>query len=125
MHGSQMSSYLLILPVAVLVVYSQLMVKWRAAVLPPQPNLSGQISAMFTDPLILSAYAAAFAASIGWLLVVTKLPLTIAFPAYIGITFVMVIAGGHFILGESMPVAKIVAVTLILAGIALGMSTDA
>jgi multidrug transporter EmrE-like cation transporter len=120
-----MSSYLLILPVALLVAYSQVMVKWRAAVLPPQSSLSGQLSAMFADPLILSAYAAAFAASIAWLLVVTKLPLTIAFPAYIGITFVMVIAGGHFILGESMPVAKIVAVTLILSGIALGMSTDA
>jgi multidrug transporter EmrE-like cation transporter len=124
MHASQMTSYLLILPVALLVAYSQLMLKWRAVALPPQSSLSGQISAMFADPLILSAYAAAFIASVAWLLVVTRLPLTIAFPVYIGIIFVMVVTGGHFILGESMPVTKIIAVTLILSGIVLGMSAD-
>lgn len=50
--------------------------------------------------------------------------LTIAFPVYIGITFVMVVLGGHLLLGEPLPMAKIAAVALILAGIALGMSSS-
>lgn len=118
-----MVTYLLILPVALLVAYSQLMVKWRAASLPVQPNIAGKLAAMFADPLILSAYAAALAASVAWLLVVTKLPLTIAFPVYIGITFVIVVAGGHLLFGEPLSMTKIMAVALILAGITLGMVT--
>jgi len=119
-----MNSYLLILPVASLVAYSQLMVKWRAASLPAPGSLTAKLLTMFADPLILSAYAAALAASVAWLLVVTKLPLTIAFPVYIGVTFVMVVLGGHLILGEPLPITKIAAVALILSGIALGMSSN-
>lgn len=119
-----MNSYLLILPVALLVAYSQLMVKWRAASLPVQPTLTSKLAVMFADPLILSAYGAALAASVAWLFVVTKLPLTIAFPVYIGATFVMVVLGGHILLGEPLPIAKITAVILILGGIALGMTAN-
>ncbi|MGG1944403.1 hypothetical protein AB1286_06300 [Trinickia sp. NRRL B-1857] len=119
-----MGSYLLILPVASLVAYSQLMVKWRATSLPIATSLTGKLVTMFADPLILSAYAAALAASVAWLLVVTKLPLTIAFPVYIGVTFVMVVLGGHLMLGEPLPFARLAALVLIVAGIALGMSSN-
>lgn len=120
-----MNSYLLILPVASLVAYSQLMVKWRAASLIVPASPAGKLFAMFTDPLILSAYCAALAASVALLLVVTRLPLTLAFPAYIGVTFVMVVVGGHLVLGEPLSVSKVAAVALILSGIALGMSSNA
>lgn len=124
LRDAEMSTYLLILPVALLVAYSQIMVKWRAATLPVPATLTGKLATMFADPLILSAYGAALAASVAWLFVVTKLPLTIAFPVYIGVTFVMVVIGGHMLLGEPLPLAKITAVALILAGIALGMSSN-
>ncbi|WP_423198167.1 MULTISPECIES: DMT family transporter [unclassified Cupriavidus] len=119
-----MTSYLLILPVAVLVAYSQLMVKWRAASISMPASLSGKIAIMLSDPLILSAYLAALGASVAWLFVVTKLPLTIAFPVYIGVTFVMVIAGGHLLLGESLALPKVLAAGLILAGIVIGTSSQ-
>lgn len=119
-----MNSYLLILPVASLVAYSQIIVKWRTASLSVPASPAGKLLAMFTDPLILSAYGAALAASVAWLFVVTKLPLTIAFPAYIGVTFVMVVLGGHLILGEPLSLSRLAAVALILSGIALGMSSN-
>ena len=121
-----MKNYLLIVPVALLVTYSQLIVKWRAntALDLASPSFSKQLSKFLTDPVILSAYAAALIASFAWLYIVTKLPLTVAFPVYIGATFAMVLLGGAYFLSETLSATKAVAVLLILGGIVLGLSTD-
>jgi len=119
--------YLLILPIALLVTYSQLIVKWRATSLEhtQAAGLAAGLVKFLSDPVILSAYGAALLASFAWLYVVTRLPLTVAFPAYIGVTFVMVLFGGWFFLAESLSVTKIIAAVLILAGITLGLNADA
>lgn len=122
-----MKTYLLILPIALLVTYSQLIVKWRSNSV-EHAQVAGfgtHLLRFLTDPVILSAYGAALFASFAWLYVVTRLPLTVAFPAYIGITFVMVLFGGWFFLAETLSATKIIAVILILAGIALGLNADA
>lgn len=122
-----MKNYLLILPIALLVTFSQVIVKWRS-------NTGGSTEGLtflqhllryVTDPVILAAYSAALIASFAWLFVVTRLPLTVAFPVYIGITFAMVLAGGWYFLGESMGAAKLVAILLIFCGIVLGVHADA
>nr|WHW29466.1 hypothetical protein [uncultured bacterium] len=122
-----MKTYLLILPIALLVAYSQLIVKWRSNSVEhtQTAGFGPHLLKFLTDPVILSAYCAALFASFAWLYVVTRLPLTVAFPAYIGVTFVMVLFGGWFFLAESMSAAKVVAVLMILAGIALGLHADA
>ncbi len=122
-----MKKYLLILPIALLVTYSQLIVKWRSNGVEflVSTRFTERIAIFLTDPVILSAYAAALLASFGWLYVVTQLPLTVAFPVYIGVTFVMVLFGGWFFLSETISVTKIAAFLLILCGIALGISADA
>ena len=122
-----MKTYLLILPIALLVTYSQLIVKWRSnSVEHTQVASFGtHLLRFLADPVILSAYMAALFASFAWLYVVTRLPLTVAFPAYIGVTFVMVLFGGWFFLAETLSATKIIAVILILAGIALGLNADA
>ena len=119
-----MKSYLLILPVALLVAYSQIVVKWRAN----SGNLGStattgmdRVLMFMADPVILSAYASALLASFAWLFVVTKLPLTIAFPVYIGVTFGMVLFGGWFFLAEAMTVTRGIAVLLIFSGIVIGI----
>lgn len=122
-----MKTYLLILPIALLVTYSQLIVKWRSnSVEHTQAASFGvHLLRLLTDPVILSAYGAALFASFAWLYVVTRLPLTVAFPAYIGVTFAMVLFGGWFFLAETMNTTKIVAALMILGGIALGLHADA
>lgn len=122
-----MRAYLLILPVAVLVAYSQVIVKWRTNALdqPVAQSLSAQLFKFLSDPVILSAYGAALIASFAWLYIVTKLPLATAFPAYIGVTFAMVLIGGWLFLGEPLSTAKVVAALLILSGIIIGVSSDA
>lgn len=120
-------TYLLILPIALLVTYSQIIVKWRTGsgvTLDAQnARIWGRLLAYLVDPVILSAYAAALLASFAWLFVVTKLSLTVAFPVYIGVTFSMVVFGGWFFLSEPITTTKIVAILLIFSGIVLGVKT--
>lgn len=115
------------MPIALLVTYSQLIVKWRSNLVEHTQvaSFGTHLLRFLADPVILSAYMAALFASFAWLYVVTRLPLTVAFPAYIGVTFVMVLFGGWFFLAETLSATKIIAVILILAGIALGLNADA
>lgn len=117
----------MILPIALLVTYSQLMVKWRSNAVEDfvASSFPQYLVKFLTDPVILSAYAAALLASFAWLYVVTRLPLTVAFPVYIGVTFAMVLLGGWFFLGETLTATKIIAVVLIMCGIVLGVTADA
>jgi len=122
-----MRTYLLILPIALLVAYSQIIVKWRtnSDVFESAKKLGllEHLLKFLSDPMIMSAYVAALLASFAWLFVVTKLPLNIAFPVYIGVTFGMVILGGWFFLSEVMTIMKSFAILLILCGIVLGMKS--
>lgn len=115
------------MPIALLVTYSQLIVKWRSSPVDhiPATGFGAHLLRFLTDPVILSGYGAALLASFAWLYVVTRLPLAVAFPVYIGVTFVMVLFGGWFFLAETLSATKIIAVILILAGIVLGVNADA
>jgi multidrug transporter EmrE-like cation transporter len=122
-----MNYYLAILPVTLLVSYSQLIVKWRtqAGAGESADSLLGRLLAFLKDPILMSAYAAALLASFVWLFVVARLPLAVAFPIYIGSTFLLVLLGSFLLLGETVSLIKIIAALLILAGILLGVSADA
>lgn len=118
-----MKNFLLILPLAFLVSYSQIIVKWRSDTAAHKNILSsaGNFLKYLTDPIIISAYASALLAAFAWLYVVTKLPVSVAFPIYIGVTFCFVLLGSWFFLDESMSASKLFAMTLILSGIGLGI----
>lgn len=122
-----MTNYLLILPIAFLVACSQLLIKLRSAHVGniPAANLPERLLNFASDPVILTAYGAALFASFAWLYVVARLPLTIAFPVYIGVTFLMVVVGSSIFLAETLSVQKLLAMVLILAGIALSLTSKA
>ena len=117
--------FIRILPIAFLVAYSQIIVKMRTSKLNydffQQEVLWIKIWTYLNDPWILSGYVAALLASIIWLFVVTKMPLVVAFPIYIGVTFVLVILGGALLLNESLSLARLVAAIMIMAGIVIGI----
>jgi len=116
---------LLTFPMALLVAYGQIIVKWRSidiGIIDMQNmSLMARMLKFFSDPFILSAYGAAFFATFMWLYIITKLPLAIAFPVYIGLTFVLVILGGWCFLSETITLTRIASVILILTGIILGV----
>jgi multidrug transporter EmrE-like cation transporter len=74
----------------------------------------------FSDLYILSAYLIALLASLIWLVVISKISLSIGFPIYIGSTFLLVFIGSWFFLDESISLVRLLAALLILAGIILG-----
>ena len=122
-----MRIFLSIFPIALLMAYSQIIVKWRALQLgtseSDETSLWGRMFNLLSDPLILSAYVAGLLASFIWLFVLAKLPLVIAFPVYIGVTFVLVLVGGWVFLSETITLVRILAASLILSGIVLGVKT--
>jgi multidrug transporter EmrE-like cation transporter len=110
-------------PVAVLVAYSQLVIKWRAQLgytLDPDQKLLQRFIGYFSDSYILSGYFAALLSSFIWLIVIPRIPLSIGFPIYIGSTFLLVMLGSWLILNETISLPRLLAATLILVGIILG-----
>lgn len=122
-----MKILLLTFPMALLVAYGQIVVKWRSIDIGyvdiQDMPLMARMLRYFSDPFILSAYGAAFFASFMWLYIITKLPLAVAFPVYIGITFVLVVVGGWFFLSETVTLTRIASVILIFAGVVLGVKS--
>lgn len=119
-----MKILLAVFPVALLVAYSQIIVKVRASKIAgagiPDATIFERIQSYLSDPLLLSGYVTALAASFMWLFVVTKLPLVVAFPVYIGVTFLLVLIGGWMVLGESVTPMRLAAAALIFCGVAIG-----
>lgn len=118
-----MKIFLYTIPVAILVAYSQLMVKWRTQL--SVDNIIAKTAfekflAYFSDPYILSAYLAALLSSFIWLIVIQRIPLSTGFPVYIGSTFLIVILGSWLLLGEVVSPIRVLAAGLILMGIILG-----
>ena len=113
-----------ILPTMLLVVYGQLIIKWRVGALSEVSQSAsgplGRLAQYLTDPYVLSAYLAALASSITWMFVVERHPVSLAFPLHIGLTVMAVVAGGIYLFGEPITVPRILAVALIVSGIAIG-----
>jgi multidrug transporter EmrE-like cation transporter len=111
------------IPVTILVTYSQLIVKWRtsnAFMTQIDGSIIDRLIWYFSDYYIISAYLAALLGSFFWLVVISRIPLSIGFPVYIGSTFLLVILGSWLFLGEGISITKILASSLILTGIVLG-----
>ena len=115
----------IIIPIALMVAYSQLVVKWRTSMIyfSSDHNLTmiKRLLAYIQDPIILSGYVMALFSSFLWLIVISKIPLSIGFPIYIGCTFLFVILGSLLWLNEPFSIYKLVAATLIFLGIVIGV----
>lgn len=119
-----MKLLLAMLPTLVLVAYSQLVTKWRITAtmerLPVDADRWARLWHYLADPFIVSAYVAALAASVAWMFVVEQHDLSLAFPVYVGLTVASVALAGMVLFGESMNWQRVLSITLILAGVALG-----
>jgi multidrug transporter EmrE-like cation transporter len=115
---------LAILPTMLLVVLGQLLIKWRIGVLSggatPPGGLMERLGLYLTDPYVLAAYVAALASSVTWMLVVESHPISLAFPLHIGLTVLSVVVAGVYLFGEPVTPWRILAVCLIVAGVAIG-----
>lgn len=111
-------------PTILLVAYSQLITKWRVEALmadmATNTDRFSRILIYLKDPFILSAYLASLFSSFAWMYVAEKNDISIAFPVYIGLTVLLVSLGGVAFFKDEFTASRIVAITLILAGVAIG-----
>lgn len=118
-----MRSYFFVLCTISLTVYSQLAIKWgmvKAGRIPE--NLEEKIWFMvsqFLNPWILSSLISAFLALITWMIVLTKLELSHAYP-FMSLAFVLVLFFSHALFNEVLTAPKIIGVLFIIIGIAIG-----
>ena len=119
-----MKLLLAMLPTIVLVVYSQLVSKWRietlAASLPTSADRWSRLMHYLLDPYVVSGYLAALAGSFAWVVVVERFDLSLAFPVYVGLTVATVALASMVLFGDVLTWQRVLSIVLILAGVALG-----
>ncbi|AMK19283.1 MULTISPECIES: DMT family transporter [Sphingobium] len=77
-----------------------------------------------TSPLIILGLGCFILSAVVWLLVLAHVDLSTAYP-FIGLGLVLTVASGYFILGEPMPMTKLVGVGAIVFGVVLiGLSVS-
>jgi multidrug transporter EmrE-like cation transporter len=115
-----MIGYLLVATTVLLTVYGQFVIKWQVAMAGPIPvglyQKAIYIFHLLTNPWIASGLLAALVASVAWMLALTKLPLSVAYP-FTAFAFVIVVLGSGVLFAEPISTAKMLGVCLIVAGI--------
>lgn len=110
-------------PTILLVVYGQLMAKWRIVALagaaPDSVDRVGRLVMYLKDPLILSTYLAALGGSVAWIFVIERYDIAIAFPIYVGLTVLTMALCGVFLFGEQIGTMRALGIVMIVLGVAL------
>lgn len=98
--------------------YGQLVLKWQVGVLAPSGLPLDRPMAMVSiliNPWIISAFGAAFIASICWMAALSKLPLSKAYP-FMAMSFPTVAVLAVLLFREQINTPKIVGTALIVLG---------
>lgn len=117
-----MMPYLYVAATLVFTVYGQVVIKWRMGAIGFAVDSSGLWPAIASylkflfDPFILSGFVSAFVASVFWVLAVSKLELSRAYP-FMSLAPALVLVLGVALLGESPTPGKFVGLALVVAGV--------
>lgn len=113
-------SYLFVSLTILFTVYGQVVLKWQVAT---NPELSisngkplGVLLAILQNPWVVSAFAAAFAASLCWIAALSKLPLSKAYP-FTALSFPLITLLSYVFFNEAITAPKLVGTGLVIAGI--------
>lgn len=116
-------SYLYVFLTIALTVYGQIVIKWQVLQVGALPvNLHERfffLVRLLVNPWIISAFAAAFLASIAWMAAMTKLPLSHAYP-FMSLAFVLVLVLSGLFFQEAITAPKIIGLAFIVLGIVIG-----
>ena len=115
-----MLGYLFVAMTVILTVYGQLVLKWRVNLAGVVPDgVTGKISFLaqvLMDPWAISGLIAAFTASLFWILALTRLELSEAYP-FTAVSFVLVLVSSVLLFGESPNAGKVMGTSLVSLGI--------
>lgn len=117
------TAYFFVFCTVLLTVCGQFLIKWqvlRAGNLPAATT--DRISFIFhllINPWVIAAILSAFLASVTWMLAMTKLELSHAYPLT-ALTFVLVVIGGAALFSEPLTAAKLSGLAFVVLGIIVG-----
>ena len=122
-----MLGYFFVAMTVALTIYGQLVLKWRVTLAGQAPSgAEGKVLyllQMLLDPWTISGLAAAFLASLFWMLALTKLELSEAYP-FTAVSFVLVLAASILMFGEAPNTGKIVGTLMVALGIIVVASSS-
>ena len=111
--------YVYIALMLALTLYGQLILKWQVGRIDPisaNGGIGGYLLRLLLSPWVLSGLAAAFLGAICWMLALTRLELSRAYP-FTAMGLVLVFAASALFFGEALTPGKLVGGALIVAGI--------
>lgn len=112
-------AYLFILLTILLTVYGQLMLKWQVSLYPQvlaTPFSLGALATLLLKPWVISAFAAAFGASLCWMAAISRMPLSKAYP-FTALSFPLIAVLAAWLFRESFDWHKLAGTALIIAGV--------
>jgi len=115
-------SYFYVFLTVIFTVYGQIMLKTRMLRAGTFPSAFNEkilfIAKLFLDPWILSCFAGAFIASLCWMLAMSRLQLSYAYP-FTSLSFVLVLVLSSVFFQEPITAAKILGLAFIICGIVI------
>ena len=112
--------YLYVALTVLLTAYGQLVLKWQSNnILMPHHGRAGMLaylSAMLLNPWVLSGLLAAFVASVTWMLALSRLELSQAYP-FTAMSFVLILVSSAVLFAEPLNAGKILGTLLVVAGV--------
>lgn len=112
-------AYFFILLTILLTAYGQLMLKWQVSLHPQvltTPLSFSALASLLLKPWVISAFCAAFCASVFWMAALTKLPLSKAYP-FTALSLPLVAVSATLFFREHMDTYKICGTALIMLGV--------
>ncbi|KAF1708599.1 EamA family transporter [Pseudoxanthomonas sacheonensis] len=97
--------------------YGQIVLKWQVAIRSGgTTDFVRSIPELLLRPWVISAFVAAFAASLCWMVAITRLELSRAYP-FMALNFILVSLLAIPLFGESFGLMKVAGVLLVVAGL--------
>jgi drug/metabolite transporter (DMT)-like permease len=116
---SQSAAVLFLILSILAVASSQLLAKARLAAhftTEEGRTLQSALASCIADPLMWCVLALMAAGAAFWYLAMTRLPVSLMLPLGSSVTPLVAI-GAHYLLGESLPLSKAAAITLVVTGV--------
>ncbi|HEU5398680.1 MAG TPA: hypothetical protein VFV77_05335 [Gammaproteobacteria bacterium] len=119
---SKMTAYGFVLVCILFTVLGQLLIKWQAMGAGSLPSAwPAKLSFFFNlvlNPWIIAGLASAVIAAFAWILAMTRLPISVAYPM-MSLTYPLVMGLSWVLLGETLSLWRVVGAAFILAGVTL------
>jgi len=119
---NKMTAYGFVLVCILFTVLGQLLIKWQAM---QAGNLPAAWPARFafffgliSNPWIIAGLVSAVVAACAWILAMTRLPISVAYPM-MSLTYPLVMGLSWVLLGETLSLWRVVGAALILVGVTL------